>query len=113
MRELAKHVDIAIANEEDCQKSLGVSVDIKVDSGELDSAKYENLFKAVLTQYPSMKMIAITLRESKSADVNGWAACLNDGKKFYLRRHYVINDIVDRVGGRDSFAAELIYGLNT
>ena len=56
--------------------------------------------------------IAITLRESHSADWNGWAACLNDGKDFYVSKKYEIRDIIDRVGGGDSFAGGLIYGLN-
>ena len=56
-------------------------------------------------------MIAITLRESHSADWNGWAACLNDGKNFYISQKYEIRNIVDRVGGGDSFAGGLIYGL--
>ena len=56
--------------------------------------------------------IAITLRESHSADWNGWAACLNDGKDFYVSKKYEIRDIVDRVGGGDSFAGGLLYGLN-
>ena len=60
-----------------------------------------------------MKMIAITLRESHSADWNGWAACLNDGENFYVSKKYEIRDIIDRVGGGDSFAGGLIYGLNT
>ena len=59
-----------------------------------------------------MKCIAITLRESHSADWNGWAACLNDGKDFYVSKKYEIRDIIDRVGGGDSFAGGLIYGLN-
>lgn len=113
MREIAKYVDIAIANEEDCQKSLGITADVKVESGELDLKKYEELSKAVLAEYPNMKIIAITLRESKSADTNGWAACMSDGETFYHSRKYMINDIVDRVGGGDSFAGGLIYGLNT
>ena len=113
MRELAKYVDVAIANEEDCQKSLGIKVDIDVSAGEqLDRKKYEALSTAVLKEYPEMKMIAITLRESKSADINGWAACLNDRASFYVSRRYEINDIIDRVGGGDSFAGGLIYGLN-
>ena len=112
MCELAKYVDVAIANEEDVQKSLGITTDVAVESGELDRAKYEALSNAVLEQYPEMKMIAITLRESVSADINGWAACLNDRNGFNVSRRYQMNDIVDRVGGGDSFAGGLIYGLN-
>lgn len=112
MCELAKYVDVAIANEEDVQKALGIKLDVEVASGELDKAKYELLSKKVLAAYPNMSMIAITLRESVSADINGWSACLNDGERFYLSKHYDIRDIVDRVGGGDSFAAGLIYGLN-
>ena len=112
MRELAKYVDVAIANEEDVQKSLGITTDVVVESGSLDRAKYRALGDKVLAAYPDMKMIAITLRESKSADSNGWAACLNDRERFYESRRYAINDIVDRVGGGYSFAGGLIYGLN-
>jgi len=104
-------VDVAIANEEDVQKSLGIEIDVNVESGKLDTDKYRILSDKVLEAYPNMKMIAITLRESKSADINGWAACLNDREKFYLSRKYEINDIIDRVGGGDAFAGGLIYGL--
>ena len=58
-----------------------------------------------------MKAIAITLRESKSASHNGWSACLNNRQEFLVSRHYEITHIVDRVGGGDSFAGGLIYGL--
>ena len=112
MRELAKYVDVAIANEEDVQKSLEITVDVNVESGELDRDKYRALGNKVLEAYPNMKCIAITLRESHSADWNGWAACLNDGKDFYVSKKYEIRDIIDRVGGGDSFAGGLIYGLN-
>ena len=112
MRELAKYVDVAIANEEDVQKSLEITVDVNVESGELDREKYRVLGNKVLESYPNMKCIAITLRESHSADWNGWAACLNDGKDFYVSKKYEIRDIIDRVGGGDSFAGGLIYGLN-
>ena len=112
MRELAKYVDVAIANEEDVQKSLEITTDVVVESGELDRSKYKALGDKVLAAYPDMKMIAITLRESKSADTNGWAACLNDREHFYESRRYLISDIIDRVGGGDSFAGGLIYGLN-
>ena len=112
MRELANYVDVAIANEEDVQKSLEITVDVNVESGVLDREKYRALGDKVLETYPNMKCIAITLRESHSADHNGWAACLNDRKNFYVSKKYEIKDIVDRVGGGDSFAGGLIYGLN-
>ena len=111
MQELVKYVDVGIANEEDCQKSLGISVDVDVHAGELDTAKYEALSQKVLEIYPDMSIIAITLRESRSADTNGWSACLRDAEGFKLSRHYEITDIIDRVGGGDSFASGLIAGL--
>jgi len=111
MPELVRYVDIGIANEEDCQKSLGIELDVKVESGELDKTAYEALTNKVLKEYPDLKTIAITLRESKSADQNGWSACLNGRDGFYFSKEYIINDIVDRVGGGDAFSAGLIYGL--
>ncbi len=112
MPELVKYVDYGIANEEDCQKSLGIEVDVEVEQGHLELDKYEMLSEKVLKHFPNLKAIAITLRESESADINGWSGCLNDGEKFYISRKYEIRDIVDRVGGGDAFAAGLIYGLN-
>lgn len=112
MTELVKYVDVGIANEEDCQKCLGITTDVHVESGELDVSKYEDLSARVLQAFPNMSTIAITLRESHSADANGWSACLRDKNGFKLSRHYEITDIIDRVGGGDSFASALIYGLN-
>ena len=113
MRELMQYVDVAIANEEDVQKSLGIKAEgVAVESGALDREKYRVLSEKVLVEFPKLKMIAITLRESKSADSNGWAACLNDRNAFIVSKRYEINDIVDRVGGGDAFAGGLIYGLN-
>jgi len=112
MRELVKHVDVVIANEEDCQAALGIQADADVHSGKLDREVYRALASKVLDAYPNIKMIAITLRESRSASHNGWSACLFDGKEFLLSRHYEITHIVDRVGAGDSFGGGLIYGLN-
>ena len=111
MTDLVKYVDVGIANEEDCQKSLGIAADVHVESGELDTKKYEALTTKVLETYPDMSTIAVTLRESRSADRNGWSACLRDAGGFRVSRHYELTDIVDRVGGGDSFASALIYGL--
>ena len=113
MSEIAKHIDVAIANEEDFQKSLGITADSDVESGSLDRNVYEGIAKKAMELYPNIKRVAITLRESKSADRNDWAACIYDGKEFYVSRKYEITDIVDRVGGGDSFSGGLIYGLLT
>jgi 2-dehydro-3-deoxygluconokinase len=113
MTELFKYADIGIANEEDCQKALGITVDVKVESGKLDEELYRELTQKVLQAYPKLRALAVTLRESRSADHNGWSACLNDRERFYLSKKYEITDIVDRVGGGDSFAGGLIYGLQT
>ncbi len=112
MSELVKYVDVIIANEEDCQKSLGIEIGSDVTGGKLDTSKYEALAKEVLNLYPTASKIAITLRESKSANHNDWSACIYDRNEFYVSKKYEIKDIVDRVGGGDSFGGGLIYGLN-
>jgi len=112
MGELIKYADIIIGNEEDCQKSLGIKVDIDVKSGELRAEKYKELTDKILKLYPNIKKIAITLRESHSANYNGWSAVLNTRKEFLISKKYEIHNIVDRVGAGDTFAAGLIYGLN-
>ena len=112
MPSLFEHVDVGIANEEDCQMALGIQVDVDVESGKLERAQYEKLTGRVLEAYPNLKLMAVTLRESYSASHNGWSACLNDRQEFLLSRRYDITHIVDRVGGGDCFAGGLIYGLN-
>ena len=118
MAELVRYVDVGIANEEDCQRSLGISIPEgnwrhEVESGELDHGRYQALCEKVLDTFPNLKYQAITLRESLSADRNGWSACLHNRQEFFLSDHYEISDIVDRVGGGDAFAAGLIFGLST
>jgi 2-dehydro-3-deoxygluconokinase len=112
MGELVKYIDIAIGNEEDCQKSLGVKVDINIESGKLQAEKYKELTDKILKLYPNIKKIAITLRESHSANYNGWSAVINNRKEFLISKKYEIHNIVDRVGAGDTFAAGFIYGLN-
>ena len=104
LAELVKYVDVGIANEEDCQKSLGVrledgDVDHSVTSGELDTICYEALAQKMFATFPNLKYQAITLHESISTSHNGWSACLYNGSEFFLSRRYDITDIVDRVGG--------------
>ena len=112
MTEMTKYADIIIANEEDCQKSLGLKCESNVEGGKLNQEDYKKLSDSLLEKFPNVKKVAITLRESKSADINFWAAALNNGTDFIVSRKYEMYDIVDRVGGGDSFAGGLIYGLN-
>ena len=111
MRELVACAHVGIANEEDCQKALGVEVDVDVHSGYLGRDKYRVLAERVLDEFPNLRRQIITLRESHSADRNGWSAVLHNRRDFLSSTQYDITDIVDRVGGGDSFAAGVIYGL--
>ena len=111
MREIVKHVHVGIANEEDCQKALGIEIGVDVHSGALEEEKYRALAQRVLDEFPNLEKQVITLRESHSADENGWSAVLHNRKAFLHSKRYEITDIVDRVGAGDSFAGGLIYGL--
>jgi 2-dehydro-3-deoxygluconokinase len=113
MREIVSQANVGIANEEDCQKALGIAVDAEVEGGELDLNRYRRIAEAVLAEFPNLEKQAITLRESRSADVNGWSAVLHNRTALHASQRYEITDIVDRVGAGDSFAAGLIYGLTT
>ncbi|NSW90668.1 MAG: hypothetical protein HPY74_08345 [Firmicutes bacterium] len=91
---------------------FGITVDVNVERGKLNVDKYKELSDKVMEEFPNLKVMIITLHESKSADYNGWSACLNDGENFYHSRKYDITDIVDRVGAGDAFSGGLIYGFN-
>jgi 2-dehydro-3-deoxygluconokinase len=111
MRKLVAEAHVGIANEEDCQKALGIEVSVNVEGGELQVEQYRVLAERVLTEFPNLQRQVITLRESHSADRNGWSAVLATKGAFFHSKHYDITDIVDRVGAGDSFAAGMIYGL--
>jgi 2-dehydro-3-deoxygluconokinase len=118
MTELVRFVDVGIANEEDCQQCLGITVDEgdwqqEIGSGKVDLARYEALCRKVFAAFPNLRYQAITLRESLSASSNGWSACLFDGTRFLSSARYDITHIVDRVGSGDAFAGGFIYGLAT
>ena len=113
MREIVRHVDVVVANEEDCQRALGIKGPEDVESGGLDRASYRSLASMAMSAFPNLSAIAITLRESLSADQNGWAAVMQTREAFLASRNYQIRDIVDRVGTGDAFAAGLIYGLTS
>jgi 2-dehydro-3-deoxygluconokinase len=105
-----QYVDLCIANEEDASDVFGIRAeDTDVSSGKIRAAAYEQVARALTDKF-GFKQVAITLRESISADDNNWAAMLySDGKASFSKKYAV--HIVDRVGGGDSFSAGLIYGM--
>ena len=115
MRPLMEYVDVCIANEEDAERSLGFRAGASdVEAAELDEEAYFGLARQLKKEY-GFRAVAITLRESFSASVNGWSALLHDdGACIEPKRstRYEIR-LVDRVGGGDAFAAGLIAGLLT
>ncbi len=112
MKPLMKYVDVCIGNEEDAELCLGFKPEADVNAGKTDAAGYEGIFKAMAKEF-GFKYVVSTLRESYSATYNGWKALIYDGDEFYQSKHYDLNPIVDRVGGGDSFAGGLIYGMIT
>jgi 2-dehydro-3-deoxygluconokinase len=111
MREIVKHADLLVGNEEDCQKALGVAAAVEVASGRLDPKVFEDLTARVMTEFPNLARVAVTLRESASADGNRWSAVLRNRKGFLSGLSFDIRAIVDRIGTGDAFAAGLIHGL--
>lgn len=110
-RELVRKVDLLLGNEEDFSAMLGVSLrDVGEDFGELPVASYEQMLKDVAAAYPNLKLIATTLRTAHTASRNAWGAMAlyNDDIVLVPQRDI---EILDRVGGGDSFASGLIYGL--
>lgn len=110
MTNLMQYVDVCIGNEEDAEKVLGFKPgETDVTKGELELEGYKDIFRQMKERF-GFKYVVTTLRESYSASDNGWSALIYDGNEFYQSKKYDIR-IVDRVGGGDSFAGGLIYGL--
>jgi len=124
MRTILPSIDIVVGNEEDCHDTLGIQAgDTDVHSGSLDSSRYPDVAREIVKQFPNVSKVAITLRESLSANHNNWGAMLYDAgsdQPVFAPRdndgHYQsieIKNIVDRVGGGDAFAGGLIFALMT
>lgn len=124
MREILPFIDVVIANEEDCHDVLGIQAgDTNVHSGALDTSRYPDVARQVVELFPNVSKVAITLRESLSASHNNWGAMLfnaKSGTPYFAPldidgnyEPYEIRNIVDRVGGGDSFAGGLIFALTT
>ncbi len=110
MAELMPYVDVCIANEEDASDVFGIkAANTDVTKGEVNHDGYKDVAKQLADRF-GFKYVAITLRESISANDNNWAAMLYDGKECYFSKKYKMH-IVDRVGGGDSFGGGLIYSM--
>ena len=110
-RTLVRKVDLLLGNEEDFTAMLGVKIKgVSEDFAELPIASYEEMLRELAAAYPNLKLIASTLRTAHSASRNGWGAiALYQDKIVHVPQKDI--DILDRVGGGDSFASGLIYGL--
>lgn len=113
-REIARYVDVMIGNEEDFTSCLGFEVEgLDETLANIQVDAFKQMISTAVAAYPNFKVVATTLRTVRSATVNSWGAiCWSDGQ-FYEAIHREDLEILDRVGGGDSFASGLIYGLLT
>ncbi len=112
MSELVPYVDVLIANEEDASDVFGIrAAKSDVTKGEINTEGYRDVAKQLRDRF-GVKKVAITLRESVSASRNRWSGLLDNGKELFVSKKYDMQ-IVDRVGGGDSFGAGLIYGMTS
>jgi 2-dehydro-3-deoxygluconokinase len=111
-RELVRHVDVLFGNEEDFSAGLGYAVEgADADLLELEVAHYEQLLERVLDEVPQLTAVASTLRQARTATINDWTAVCRTRSGFHAGPRLDALEIFDRVGGGDSFASGLIYGL--
>jgi len=113
MTGLMPYVDIAIGNEEDCEKVFGIKgADVKV-AADVSSERYLAVVRELTKRFPNVKKVGITLRGSVSATHNTWSALLYDGKQLYSTTKYDITNVIDRLGSGDAFTGALIHSLLT
>lgn len=116
MTDLTSYCDVILGNEEDAEKHFNIKpegLDITTQGHDVKAEAFLSVCQQMMKKFPKAKKVITTLRGSISASHNTWAGVLYDGKKMYETRQYQITDIVDRVGGGDSFMGGLIYGLLT
>ena len=111
-RDIARYVDVMIGNEEDFTAALGFEVEgMGDDVTGIEIDKFKNMIRRVVAKFPNFQAVATTLRDVHSATVNDWGAVLYHGGEFYESQNRARLEILDRVGGGDSFASGLIYGF--
>jgi 2-dehydro-3-deoxygluconokinase len=113
-REIAKHVDVMIGNEEDFTASLGFEVEgVDENISKIEIDNFKKMIETAVAEFPNFKVAATTLRVVKTATINDWGAIIWHNGQFYQSRSYPDLEIMDRVGGGDSFASGLVYGFLT
>ncbi|MEM9390014.1 MAG: sugar kinase [Bacteroidota bacterium] len=114
MTELTSYCDIVLGNEEDAEMHFGIKpegISVQTEGHNVKAEAFLSVCEQMMEKFPKAKKVITTLRGSISASHNTWAGVLYDGNKMYESPQYQITDIVDRVGGGDSFMGGLIYGL--
>jgi len=112
MPKLVAGTDVVMGNEEDAEMCLGIKPEnTDITKGEIDKDAYSGVSQKIIEQFPRVKKVITTLRESISASHNDWSGVIWNGNELLKSKNYKITHIVDRVGGGDSFMGGLIYGL--
>ena len=114
MPEMVSSSDIILGNEEDCEKVFGIKprdFDAAKTNGNVDQSSFLSVCQQMMKRFPRCKKMVVTLRGAINANHNTWGGVLYNGKELIESRRYDITDIVDRVGGGDSFMGGLIFGL--
>lgn len=111
-RAIAQYVDVMIGNEEDFTASLGFEVPgLDENISHIEATAFESMIQEAIKHFPNFKVTATTLRTVHTATVNDWGAMVWHNGQFYHSKHYPKLEILDRVGGGDSFASGLVYGF--
>ncbi len=111
-RELAPLIDVMLGNEEDFTAALGFEVEgLDQQHSKLETANFQKMIERATQEFPNFQIVATTLRHARTATVNDWGAVCFAGDKFYQAPTRENLEILDRIGGGDSFASGLIYGL--
>jgi len=109
---IAPFVEVLIGNEEDFEKCLGIKAEgTGADYTALDPESYKGVAMEVMARYPNVRMVGTTLRDAKTGLLNDWRVLLYDGEEFHVSRIYENLELVDRVGGGDSFSSAVIFGI--
>jgi len=111
LKNLLPYIDVLLGNEEDFETCLGIKADgASGNFSRIDPQSYENVAKKAMEMYPGIELVATTLRDAKTGLLNDWQTAMLYKGNFYVSRKYENLEIMDRIGGGDSFSSALVYG---